>query len=107
MILSPLTQEPPVLQRLFWAIMEGATATALLAAGGTDSLKALQTASVITGLPYTILLCFMCVSLWRALAMECNDIDPYGPDFAAGLLDPFTELRPDLWAGILREIFLT
>ena len=31
-----------MLQRLFWALVEGGTATALLAAGGTDSLKALQ-----------------------------------------------------------------
>ncbi|XP_063695313.1 glycine betaine transporter 1-like [Bolinopsis microptera] len=100
-------QEPPVLQRLFWALVEGATATALLAAGGTDSLKALQTASVITGLPYTILLCFMCVSLWRALAMELGDIDPFGPDFAFTVLDPFTSIKPRLWLDIIKEIVLT
>ena len=35
-------QEPPTLQRVFWALVEGATATALLVAGGKDSLDALQ-----------------------------------------------------------------
>lgn len=35
-------QDPPVLQRVFWALIEGGTATALLVAGGSDSLKALQ-----------------------------------------------------------------
>ena len=35
-------QDPPLLQRVFWALIEGATATALLVAGGKDSLGALQ-----------------------------------------------------------------
>ena len=34
--------EPPTIQRIFWAVLEGATATALLIAGGTDGLRALQ-----------------------------------------------------------------
>ena len=35
-------QDPPIPQRIFWALVEGATATALLVAGGSDALKALQ-----------------------------------------------------------------
>jgi len=34
--------EPPKVQRVFWALMEGATATALLVAGGKKGLTALQ-----------------------------------------------------------------
>ena len=34
--------DPPKIQRVFWALMEGATATALLSAGGKDGLTALQ-----------------------------------------------------------------
>jgi hypothetical protein len=34
--------DPPKIQRVFWALMEGATATALLVAGGKDGLDALQ-----------------------------------------------------------------
>ena len=44
-------------QRLFWAVTEGAVATALLTAGGADALSALQAASIISGLPLCILLC--------------------------------------------------
>ena len=38
-------QEPPIPQRVFWALVEGATATALLVAGGKDALGALQVGS--------------------------------------------------------------
>ena len=40
-------------------------ATGLLYAGGKDALEALQAASIVAALPNTILICFMCVSLWR------------------------------------------
>ena len=38
--------DPPKIQRVFWAMMEGATASALLAAGGKGGLDALQTAGI-------------------------------------------------------------
>jgi len=56
--------EPPVGQRIFWAVTEGVVAAALLAAGG---LVALQTAAITTGLPFLILLLFMIYSLNKAL----------------------------------------
>lgn len=34
--------DPPKIQRVFWAVMEGATATAILVAGGKKGLTALQ-----------------------------------------------------------------
>ncbi|KAJ7373553.1 hypothetical protein OS493_011155 [Desmophyllum pertusum] len=80
--------DPPVPQRVFWALTEGATATALLYAGGADALQALQAVSIAAGLPYTILLCFMCVSLWRAVQMEAGDLDPNGPQFSVSLFNP-------------------
>ena len=79
--------EPPVTQRIFWALTEGATATALLNAGGEEGLVALQSMSIASGVPYTILLCFMCVALWRAVKMEGGDLDPHGPKFTTSLLD--------------------
>ena len=79
--------EPPVIQRVFWALTEGACATSLLYAGGADALKALQSMSIASGVPYTILLCFMCVALWRAVKMEAGDLDQHGPHFTTGLLD--------------------
>lgn len=62
-------------QRLFWAIMEGAIAAVLLVAGtvsGGDSLSALQTASVASGLPFCAVLLFMCFTLYKALSEEAG-----------------------------------
>ena len=44
------------LQRVFWAFTEGAVATALLVAGGNDALNALQSASLVFGLPFNFIL---------------------------------------------------
>jgi choline/glycine/proline betaine transport protein len=55
---------PPVLSRLFWAILEGVVAAALLAGGG---LVALQTATIITGLPFAVILLGMCLALYKGL----------------------------------------
>lgn len=57
--------EPPVIQRIFWAIMEGLVAAALLVGGG---LVALQTAAITTGLPFAIILLGMCYALHRGMA---------------------------------------
>ena len=35
-------QNTPRLQKVFWAVVEGATASALLIAGGSDALSAVQ-----------------------------------------------------------------
>merc|ERR1712241_584074 len=79
--------DPPKIQRVFWALMEGATATALLVAGGKDALDALQTAGVVSGLPYTFIICILCVALWRAVKVAAGDLDAFGPTFAVGLFD--------------------
>jgi len=81
--------EPPKLQRLLWALIEGLTATALLVAGGKQALTALQAMSIATGLIYTILMCIACVALWRAMQVEAGDLDPHGPSFDVDILDPF------------------
>ena len=57
--------EPPKLQRVFWAVLEGCVAAALLLAGG---LVALQTAAVTTGLPFAFVLLGMCYALHKGLA---------------------------------------
>ena len=80
--------DPPSIQRVFWALMEGATATALLVAGGKEGLSALQTVGILSGLPYTFILCGLCCSIWRAVKVAFGDLDPSGPSFACGLLDP-------------------
>lgn len=59
--------DSPVPQRVFWAIMEGVVAATLLIGGG---LAALQTASVITGLPFAVILLMMIYSLYAGLKQE-------------------------------------
>ena len=80
--------DPPRIQRVFWALMEGATATALLVAGGKKGLAALQTAGIVSGLPYTVVICLLCTATWRAVKVAAGDLDPHGPTFACGLFDP-------------------
>ncbi|MBT6871607.1 MAG: BCCT family transporter [Candidatus Marinimicrobia bacterium] len=58
---------PPTIQRIFWAITEGLVAIVLLLGGG---LIALQTASIITGLFFAVILLFMCFSLLKGLREE-------------------------------------
>ena len=58
---------PPVAQRIFWALMEGAVAAALLVTGG---LKALQTASITMALPFTLIMILMCYALVKGLRAE-------------------------------------
>jgi len=81
--------EPPRLQRVIWALIEGLTASALLVAGGRQALTALQAMSIATGLIYTILMCVACLALWRALQVVGGDLDPNGPSFDIDILDPF------------------
>ena len=59
--------DSPVPQRIFWGTMEGICAAALLMGGG---LVALQSASIATGLPFTVVLLIMCYSLYRGLQEE-------------------------------------
>ena len=62
--------DAPVPQRVFWAVMEGVIAGALLYGGGKEALKALQSGAVATGLPFTLVLLLMCVSLYMGLSVE-------------------------------------
>ncbi|MCG5499226.1 BCCT family transporter [Ectothiorhodospira lacustris] len=60
-------EESPTWQRIFWAVIEGVVAAALLIAGG---LAALQTATIASALPFAIIMCFMCWGLLRALRID-------------------------------------
>ncbi len=57
----------PVPQRVFWVIIEGVIAIALLLGGG---LVALQAMAVSTGLPFTIVLLVGCISIVKGLMSE-------------------------------------
>ncbi|MGE4336866.1 MAG: BCCT family transporter [Pigmentiphaga sp.] len=57
----------PVPQRVFWAVIEGVIAIALLLGGG---LVALQAMAVSTGLPFTIVLLAGCFAIIKGLMSE-------------------------------------
>jgi choline/glycine/proline betaine transport protein len=57
----------PKAQRIFWAVTEGAVAATLLIGGG---LSALQTAAITTGLPFAVILCLMCYTVYLGLDNE-------------------------------------
>ncbi|GLT20034.1 BCCT family transporter [Vibrio zhanjiangensis] len=62
--------DAPVLQRIFWAFMEGAIAVALLWIGGTEAIQGLQAGAISTALPFTFVLLLMCVSLVMGMRTE-------------------------------------
>ena len=65
----------PVSQRVFWCCFEGLVAAVLLLVGGAEALGALQAMAVSTGLPFTIVLLLMCVSLWMGLSRASKAIN--------------------------------
>ncbi len=62
--------DAPVAQRIFWAVTEGAVAAVLLIGGG---LTALQTAVLVLGLPFAVVILFVCYSLYKGLQTEFLD----------------------------------
>lgn len=64
------SRAPSKIQRGFWAVSLGAVTLILLTLGGSDALSALQAASVITGLPFAIILLFMVAGLFKGLNDE-------------------------------------
>jgi len=61
--------QSPVWQRIFWAALLGTVASVLLLAGG---LKALQTASIVSALPFAIIMLLATLGMWRALVIESH-----------------------------------
>jgi len=62
--------DAPVVQRIFWVVIEGVVAAVLLFGGGADALTALQAAAITVGLPFTVVLIAMCVCLYMGLNHE-------------------------------------
>lgn len=59
--------DPPKVQRVFWAVSEGAVASVLLLAGG---LSALQAAAVVAGFPFAIVILLIVIGLFKALSWD-------------------------------------
>lgn len=70
MISTHGSPEPKTWVRVFWVLVAAATAIALIWAGGTDSLSAIQTVAILTAIPFSVVILMMCVSLYKALSYE-------------------------------------
>nr|WP_307774389.1 BCCT family transporter [uncultured Cetobacterium sp.] len=73
-------EDSPVFQRVFWSFMIGAIAIALIVVGGAQALGALQTAVIISGLPFTFILLFMSISLHIGLNKDLKKLKAYRED---------------------------
>ena len=86
MVVDTLTSggrhDAPVGQKIFWASMEGLVAAILLVGGG---LTALQTAAVLTGLPFAIVLIVMCFSFYKSLVEYTNGEEEEKPKEKSGV----------------------
>jgi choline/glycine/proline betaine transport protein len=101
MVVDTLTSggrhDAPVGQKIFWASMEGTVAGILLIGGG---LTALQTATILTGLPFALVVIVMSYSLFKSLK------DYYETNFPLGKL-PVTNPRSEVQATKQRSASLT
>lgn len=59
--------EPPVWQRVFWAVLEGVVASVLLLTGG---MGALRTATLTAALPFCMIILAMMFCVYRSLRIE-------------------------------------
>lgn len=62
--------ETPKVTRVYWSVLEGIAAAVLLLVGGSGSLTALQTASIATAVPFSVIMVLACVSMLRAFRYE-------------------------------------
>jgi len=62
--------DAPTAQRVFWVVMEGAIAAALIFGGGDDALGAIQAVAISAGLPFTVILLIMTWGLLKGLTHE-------------------------------------
>jgi choline/glycine/proline betaine transport protein len=67
MLTSGKQKGTPVWQRVFWAVLQGVIAAVLLLAGG---LAALQSATIASALPFTVIMLLMCWGLFVAMRLD-------------------------------------
>ncbi|WP_455425510.1 BCCT family transporter [Dryocola sp. LX212] len=91
------SDQTPVWQRIFWAAMMGAVAIALLIAGG---LGALQTVTIASALPFSVILLVSIYGLLKALRIDAYKQDSQQMTTIA----PTAARNPISWQRRLRNI---
>lgn len=71
MLASGGDSEPPIWNRVLWAVLVGAVAISLLLAGG---LSALQTGAILTAVPFSVVMIVGAYATYRALKEEHREI---------------------------------
>lgn len=69
--------ETPVSTRVYWSFMEGLAAAVLLVVGGGAALTALQTLSISTAAPFSVILVLACFSLLKAFRYDVATLPNY------------------------------
>lgn len=64
--------EVPIKQKIIWALISGMIAMVMLWIGGTQSIQALQSITIIAAMPFTIILLIGCFSLLKGLLTEVD-----------------------------------
>jgi choline/glycine/proline betaine transport protein len=90
----------PAWQRAFWVILEGLVASILLIAGG---LGALQTASIVSALPFAIIMLIAGIGMWRALIIEDHQKQSLEHTTNMNFQHPNID-NEDYWKGRLKEL---
>jgi choline/carnitine/betaine transport len=70
-------EHSPNTQRVFWAVMEGLIALSVLLLGGEKALVTMQSAVIITALPFSILLLIVIYSLKKELRVRHKKTEIY------------------------------
>ncbi len=87
----------PLWQRVFWSCLIGVVAIVLMLAGG---LKALQTATIATALPFAFILLLSTYGLMKALAVDATKKD----SLAQTTLTPKVGHKPIPWQARLNNM---
>ncbi len=82
-MLSMGDEHPPVKFRIFWGVISGAVAAVLMLAGG---LSALQTASIVAGLPIAVIVLLMIYGMVKTLKKE-HPLPDYKDKYALEFLN--------------------
>lgn len=65
-------EDAPVWQRIYWCALEGTAASLLLLAGG---LSALQTVTLVSALPFAVIMIFLVIGLMRGMKADMSRLD--------------------------------
>lgn len=101
--------DTPKITRMYWSILEGIVAAILLIVGGSGSLTALQTMSIATAVPFSVVLVLACISMLKAFRYDVATTPRYvrvsatpnqengeapKPRRGSGISSTFSGLRP-------------